>query len=110
MNIALLNMRIQFQKNTIVTDGIGNHKNCWEDYYACYATIGSESGSESEKTGQTVVTGNAAFTVRYCTETAAVTTDGYRIRCGEDLYNITAIDHQNNKRNSLKFWVQKARR
>jgi hypothetical protein len=48
--------------------------------------------------------------VRYCSETAAITTDGFRILWGEDIYNITHIDHQNNKRKSLKFWAEKARR
>ena len=110
MNVALMNLRITFQKNSVVTDAIGNHKNSWEDYFSCYATISGESGSEVEKAGQTVPTANAAFTVRYCRETAKITTDGFRIRCGDELYNITYIDHQNNRRKSLKFWVQKVRR
>ena len=33
MNIALLNTRIQIQKNAVVTDAIGNHKNVWTDHY-----------------------------------------------------------------------------
>lgn len=110
MNVALMNLRITFQKNAVVTDAIGNHKNAWEDYFSCYATISSESGAETETAGQTIPQANGAFTVRYCKETAAVTSDGYRIRCGDALYNITYIDHQNNKRKSLKFWVQKVRR
>ncbi len=110
MDIALMNLRITFQKNVIVTDEIGNHRNAWEDYYSCYATISSESGSEMESAGQTVPSANGAFTVRYCKETAAVTSDGYRILYRDDIYNITYVDHQNNKRKSLKFWVQKVRR
>jgi len=110
MNVALMNLRITFQKNTVVTDAIGNHKNTWEDYYSCYATISGESGSETEKAGQTVPSENKAFTVRYCEETAAVSTDGFRICFGDDLFNITSIDHQNNRHKSLKFWVQKVRR
>ncbi len=110
MNVALMNLRITFQKNTVVTDAIGNRKNAWEDYFSCYATISSESGAETEIAGQTIPQANGAFTVRYCKESATVTSDGYRIRCGDDLYNISYIDHQNNKRKSLKFWVQKVRR
>ena len=110
MNVALMNLRITFQKNTVVTDAIGNRKNAWEDYFSCYATIRSESGAETEIAGQTIPQANGAFTVRYCKESATVTSDGYRIRCGDDLYNISYIDHQNNKRKSLKFWVQKVRR
>ena len=110
MNVALMNLRITFQKNTVVTDAIVNRKNAWEDYFSCYATISSESGAETEIAGQTIPQANGAFTVRYCKESATVTSDGYRIRCGDDLYNISYIDHQNNKRKSLKFWVQKVRR
>lgn len=110
MNVALMNLRITFQRNTVVTDSIGNHKNIWEDCFPCYATISSENGAETETAGQTIPQASGAFTVRYCKQTAVITTDGYRIRCGDDLYNITSIDHQNNKRKSLKFWVQKVRR
>lgn len=110
MNVALMNLRITFQQNTVVTDAIGNHKNIWADCFSCYATISSENGAETETAGQTIPQVSGAFTVRYCKQTAAITTDGYRIRCGDDLYNITFIDHQNNKRKSLKFWVQKVRR
>ena len=110
MNIALMNLRITFQQNTVVTDAIGNHKNVWVDCFSCYATISSENGAETETAGQTIPQASGAFTVRYCKQTASITTDGYRIRCGDDLYNITSIDHQNNKRKSLKFWVQKVRR
>ena len=110
MNIALMNLRITIQKNAVITDAIGNHTNAWRDYFSCYATISSESGAETDKAGQTVPTANGAFTVRFCRETAAVTSDGFRIVCNGEVYNITYIDHQNNKRKSLKFWVQKARR
>lgn len=33
MDVALLNQRIVFQKNAVITDSIGNHKNSWIDYY-----------------------------------------------------------------------------
>lgn len=110
MNVALLNCRITFQRNEIVADEIGNRRNTWVDAFSCYATINSESGSEPEVAGQTVSQANAAFTVRFSKRTAAVTSDAYRIRWGDELYNITYIDHQNNKRKSLKFWVEKVRR
>lgn len=103
MNVSLLNLRITFQKNTVVTDRIGNHRNEWTDCYSCYATISSESGTESEKAGVTTPSANAAFTVRYCKEVAGMTTDQYRILYGDEIYNIISIDHQNNKRKSMKF-------
>ena len=35
MDIGLLNEKVTFQKNTVITDSIGNHKNGWEDFYTC---------------------------------------------------------------------------
>ena len=42
LNVSLMNEKVTFQKNTVVTDVIGNHKNVWEDFYTCHATIGGE--------------------------------------------------------------------
>lgn len=110
MKIALMNLRILIQKNTTITDAIGNHRNEWQDYYSCYATISGEGGSEKADAGQTVANQSGAFTVRWCEETDAVTSDGFRILYGGEIYNITRIDHQNNRHKSLKFWVEKVRR
>ena len=110
MDIALLNTRIQIQKNGVAVDAIGNHTNTWEDYFSCAATVGNESGAETDTAGQTVESANCAFTVRWCSETAAVTPTGYRIVWNGELYNITYIDHMNNKRKSLKIWCKKVRR
>ena len=41
MDIGLLNEKVTFQKNTVITDSIGNHKNGWEDFYTCHTTIWS---------------------------------------------------------------------
>ena len=32
MEIDLLNVKVTFQKNSVVSDSIGNRKNVWEDY------------------------------------------------------------------------------
>ena len=110
MNIGLLNLRIQIQKNAVISDAIGNRKNTWTDYFSCYATIGGESGTEVYRAGETLESADLTFTVRYSSETAAVTPSGYRIVYGGELYNIIAVDHQNNKRKSLKFRCSKVRR
>lgn len=110
MNIALLNTRITIQKNTVVTDKIGNHKTTWTDFFSCYATINSESGSEVNRTAETLEQNLMAITVRYCPETAEIGPTTHRILLGDDLYNITAVDHMNYKRKSLKIWCQKVRR
>ena len=54
MDVALLNRKITVQKNTVVTDAIGNHTNEWADFYSCYATISGESPNESTSAGTVV--------------------------------------------------------
>ena len=51
MNIAMLNEKVTFQKNEVVTDRIGNHTNAWTDYYTCSATISGENGREEQDAG-----------------------------------------------------------
>ena len=46
MDIAALNERVMIQVNTVVTDKYGNHKNTWEDFFSCYATISGENGKD----------------------------------------------------------------
>lgn len=54
MDVALLNRKITVQKNTVVTDAIGNHTTEWADFYSCYATISGESPNESTSAGTVV--------------------------------------------------------
>lgn len=110
MNVALLNTRIIIQKNAITSDKIGNHKNVWEDYFSCYATINGESGSEANRAGETLENHNMAVTIRYCSETAKIEPTTHRILFNGEIYNITSVDHMNYKHKSLKIWCQKVRR
>lgn len=110
MDIALLNTRITIQKNTVVTDKVGNHKNAWEDYYSCAATVSSESGSEVNRTSETLEQQVVAFTIRYSSEVKNLTSTAFRVIFQDELYDITTIDHMNLKRKSLKLWCQKVRR
>lgn len=110
MDIVLLNVRITFQKNTVTVDAIGNHKNVWEDFYSCHATVSGEGGSEKAVAGLIVEDSDVSFTARYCKKAAAVTADGFRVVFDGGLYNIVAIDHMNYKKKALKFKCEKARR
>jgi len=110
MDIALLNVRITFQKGTVAADAIGNRTNGWENYYSCHATVSGEGGSEKAVAGQTVEDVDITFTVRYCQKAAAVTADGFRILFRGEVYNIVAVDHLNFKKKALKFKCQKVRR
>ncbi len=110
MDVALLNVKIVFQKNEVVVDAIGNHKNQWVDYYSCHATVSGEGGSEKAVAGLIVEDSDISFTTRFCRKTAAVTTDGFRILLKGELYNIVFIDHMSFKKKCLKFKCEKVRR
>ena len=110
MNIAAMNVRITFQKSSVVTDKIGNHKAVWEDYYTCWATPVQGGGSESQEAGTTNATDSIDFTVRYCSELAGLSSTQIRIRLGADLYNVTAIDPMGFHHRSLKFRCEKVKR
>ncbi len=110
MDVVLLNVKIVFQKNEVVVDAIGNHRNTWVDYYACHATVSGEGGSEKAVAGLIVEDSDLSFTVRYCRNAAGITTDGYRVVFGDALYNIVSIDHMNYKKKALKFKCEKVRR
>ena len=110
MEIALLNVKVTFQKNYVVADDIGNRRNIWEDYYTCHATVSGEGGQEKADAGLTVADSDIAFTIRFCKRAAEVTADGFRILFGEEIYNIVAVDHMNYRRKALKFRCEKARR
>lgn len=103
MNIAGLRVRIMIQRNGTVTDRIGNHKSAWQDYFPCWATASDQTGNEKEEASQTREEDKMAFTVRYCSETAVVTSKGYRILLDGRIYNITHVDNMAFKKRSRKF-------
>lgn len=110
MKIELLNARIVISKNSVVTDAIGNHKNVWSEYYSCYATISAETGKEETDAGLVVDCSKIDFTIRWCQKSAAITSTDFRVQFGGELYDITAVDHMNYKRKSIKLCCQKVRR
>jgi len=110
MDIAAMNVRVTIQKNSVVTDKYGNHKNTWADYFSCYATISGETGQEQAIVGETVEHTDMNVTVRYCNETAAVTSTGFRLLFQEEAYDILGIDHLNFKKHGIKFRCRKVRK
>ena len=113
MDVAALRSKVTFQKNETVTDKYGNHKNTWNDYYTCFATIGGEglaSSKEEQVAGVTVEDFSMTVTVRYCKKAAAITSTGYRVMFEGEIYNIDNIDHLNYKNRALKFLCRKERR
>lgn len=110
MEIAAFRVKIMFQRQEAVADGIGNHTNRWEDYFACRATVGGEGGTEKAVAGTTVEDADISFTVRFCRAAEAVSSSGFRIVFRDELYDILAVDHLNYKKKALKFRCRKVRR
>ncbi len=113
MEIALLNQRITFQRNIILTDRIGNHTNSWKDEFSCFATVGGEgdkSGKETAVAGTVVENADISFTVRWCEQTANVGSTSHRIIFKDEIYNIVSVDHMNYKKRCIKFRCRKVRR
>ena len=48
MDIAAMRVRVTFQKNAVTVDKYGNHTSGWTDYFTCWATVGTGTGSESD--------------------------------------------------------------
>lgn len=109
MNIAAMRVRVTFQKNTVVADKYGNHKNGWTDYFSCWATSGSNNtltgtGTGSESSGAVIRSEESlAFTCRWCSELAMVESTKYRIICNGKTYNIIYVNPMGFKHNSIKF-------
>ena len=110
MNITAMNVKITFQKNDVVIDKIGNHTNKWVDYYACYATVSGESGTEQAIVGESVENIQICFTVRYCRKISDVSSTKYRIIFNDELYDIVSVDHFSYAKKYLKCKCRKARR
>ena len=110
MNIALMNVRIAVQKNTVATDKYGNHNNTWEPYLSCYATVSGETPKEDTDTGLTVDDSKVDFTIRFCRAAAEITSTGYRVLFGNEIYDILGVNHMNYKNKGIKLLCQKVRR
>ena len=112
MNIAAMNERITFQKNIVEIDDIGNRINTWEDYFSCWASVSSSKLNVNEKNeaAQTLEQARLDFTVRWCSQTAEITSTEYRIIFRERIYNIDHVDIGKFKKQSLKFSAYLVRR
>lgn len=110
MDIGALRTMVTFQAATVEVDAIGNHTNAWADCFTCHATIGGEGGvtsKEREAAGTTVDDFSMTVTVRWCTETAAITPTTHRLKLGKDVYDIVGVDHKGYAAKSLKFLCRK---
>ena len=106
MNISGLRVRITIQKNETETDKWNNHKSEWTNYFTCWATPSTQTGVEGEEAAHTVEEDRLDFTVRWSSETAAVTAKGFRILLGDRIYNIVHVDDMGFRKNSRKFHAE----
>ena len=107
--IDKLNERLTIEKSKAYTDKAGNHRNTWEEYLTCFTYASTyevqESGDEVRQENRSIV-----FTVRWCRETAAVTSTGYRIRFRGDAFNILSVDPMNYQKKEIRLHCRKAER
>ena len=102
MEISKLNERITIEKNAVVTDAIGNHKNTWTPYFSCYAYASTYQAEEKESEVSSEER-SVTFTVRWCSETAAVTSTGFRVRFRGEVYDIESVDLMNYRKKEIRF-------
>ena len=79
-------------------------------YSHCWATPVQSGGSEKQEAGTTNSTEALDFTVRYAECLEGLDSTKLRIRHGDDLYNVTAIDPMGFHHRSLKFRCEKVKR
>lgn len=95
--------RITIQKSSLGTDKAGNHVLSWEDYYTCSAYVNNLSGKEYWEAAQVNAQKEIYFLIRYCSETASMDTEHYRILFREQLYDITFLDNVKYQNKILKL-------
>jgi SPP1 family predicted phage head-tail adaptor len=71
---------------------MGTIPTLWTDFYTCWATPVQGGGSEKQEAGTTNSTDAIDFTVRYAKCLEGLDSTKIRIRLGDVIYNVTAID------------------
>ncbi|GLC79322.1 phage head closure protein [Lacrimispora brassicae] len=102
--------RITIQKSKLETDKAGNHVLSWADYYTCAAYVNNLSGKEYWEAAQVNAQKEIYFLVRYCSETACMDTEHYRILFRGQVYNITFLDNVKYQNKILKLRVSLEKR
>ena len=110
MNIALMNVQIEIQKNSVKTDRYGNHRNEWEPYLFCYATVSGETPKEDTEAGLKVDDSRVDFTIRWFAASSVISSTGYRVLFRDEIYDILGVNHMNCKHKSIKLLCRKERR
>lgn len=97
--------RITIQKSSFSADNTGNHVSVWEDYYTCAAFVNNLSGKEYWEAAQVNSQNEIYILIRYCSETAGMDTEHFRILFRGQIYNISFLD---NVKYQNKIWKLRA--
>ena len=101
--IARFNERIAIQKNTVVTDKYGNHKNVWPDFYSCFAYASTYQYDKENEAAVTTEERTINFEVRYCGELKDLDSTHYRVAFNGDSYDIQAVDFMNYQKKTIRI-------
>ena len=101
--IARFNERIAIQKNEVVTDKYGNHKNTWTDYYSCFAYASTYQYDKENEAATTTEERTINFEVRYCTELKDLDSTHYRVAFRGDSYDIQTVDFMNYQKKTIRI-------
>ena len=93
--IARFNERIMIQKNEVVTDKYGNHKNSWTDFYTCFAYASTYQYDKENEAATTTEERTINFEVRYCGELKDLDSTHFRVAFHGDSYDIQMVDFMN---------------
>lgn len=93
MKIGSLNKAITIQKSTSYIDEHGVTKNKWVDYKTVWSNINNLFGKEFWEAKQLNMENTVVFTIRYSIDFIEMTSNQYRIKWDEKIYNITFIDN-----------------
>lgn len=107
--IEKLNEKITIQKNEVIVDKYGNHKNGWSDYFTCHAYANTYVKDEE---GETVITDERTITfeVRYCSELRDLTSTKYRVVFHGETYNVESVDMMNWRKKQIHLKCRKESR
>ena len=101
--IARFNERISIQKNTVVTDKYGNHKNVWTDYYTCFTYASTYQYDKENEAATTTEERTINFEVRYCPELEDLDSTHFRVAFHGDVYDIQTVDFMNYQRKTIRI-------
>ena len=108
--IARFNERLTVQKNEVVTDKYGNHKNTWTDFFTCFTYASTYQYDKEKEAATTSEERTINFEVRYCTELKELDSTHYRVAFHGDAYDIVTVDFMNYQKKTIRIVCKLAKK